>query len=103
MKYVPIMYTAIECWGKRLGSFGFYIHGQQRTAAEEDAPLTAIYKRYDGHWVTIADIKSEETRSEMIEASAARMYEIAVSPEFHKMIDDMNAFNNVFVINQEAA
>lgn len=97
MKYVPMMYTAIECWGQRLGSFNYYIHDQQHAAAEEDAPLTAIYKHQDGHWVTIADIRGEDTRADMIQASAARMYEIAMSPVYHmvyhKMVEDMDALN----------
>lgn len=65
--YQPQSYKAIEVWGHRLGSYMFYIHDQQRRAAEENAPLTAIYKHQDGSWVTIADITNLDTREEVME------------------------------------
>lgn len=73
MRYQPHLYTAIEAWGSRLGSYRFYIHCQQVEAAKDDAPLTSIYKGQDGRWVTIADIEAADTRADISEASARCM------------------------------
>lgn len=50
----PHEYKHIAAWGKLLGSKQYYINAEQRAAAEQNAPLTAIYK-HNGRWITIDD------------------------------------------------
>jgi len=55
MKYQPHEYTCIQAWGDRMRSFEYYIVEQQKKAAAERAPITAIYER-DGVWAVAEDI-----------------------------------------------
>lgn len=64
MKNKPTDYVWIERWGRLLGSFRYYVLAQQRLAAADNAPLTAIYKRGDV-WSTIDDITNPLTRRDM--------------------------------------
>ena len=43
-KHKPEEYLAIALWGKQLGSFQYYIEGQQEKASAEGAPIDAIYQ-----------------------------------------------------------
>ena len=55
-------YKAIDLWGRMMGSFTNYIEWQQDMAeeAEEDgAPVDAIYKKYEGGWVTVRDLSTD--------------------------------------------
>lgn len=61
MKYKPHEYVCIAAWGRRMGSFDYYIKDQQRKAAQMGAPLTAIYER-DGHWQRAEEIVNPHTR-----------------------------------------
>lgn len=51
----PKEYKHIRAWGKMLQSFEYYIVNEQRIASEDNAPLTAIYKR-KGEWITSDDL-----------------------------------------------
>jgi hypothetical protein len=60
----PKEYKYIAAWGRELGLFSYYIVNEQHKAAEQNAPLTAIY--YDDrakHWVTFDEIRSEERKA----------------------------------------
>jgi hypothetical protein len=60
-------YKCIAIWGMMLRSYPYYIAMQQAEALKDEAPLTAIYKDCNtGKWVTADQIKSEETRKELI-------------------------------------
>jgi hypothetical protein len=48
-----------------LGSYNYYIENEQAQAAEDMAPLNAIYKRESGEWCTADDIKSPERKQEI--------------------------------------
>ena len=48
-----------------MGSFSSYITNQQRKAAEQGAPLTAIYER-QGVWATLEDVENVPLRNEII-------------------------------------
>jgi hypothetical protein len=56
----PADYVWIARWGNRLGSYIPYVESQQEKAAQEDAPLTAIFES-SGVWMTVEDITNEDT------------------------------------------
>jgi hypothetical protein len=56
----PSDYVAIARWGKRLGSYDYYIHNEQAQAFRDNAPINAIYKRDD--WHTAETITNKELR-----------------------------------------
>jgi hypothetical protein len=60
----PSEYKHIEAWGYFLGSAAYYIDAEQRKAAEEKAPLNAIYER-DGKWATFDTVKSEMRKGQI--------------------------------------
>ena len=60
----PHDYKHIRAWGKMMGSFEYYIMGEQEKAAADNAPLDAIYKREDG-WHTYSSVTREDTRQRM--------------------------------------
>jgi hypothetical protein len=49
-------YPEIRKWGKKMGSFPYYIEQQVRQARKDKAPQNATYKS-DGKWATTDDIK----------------------------------------------
>jgi hypothetical protein len=51
----PSDYLAIAVWGKRMGSFIYYIRDQQERALREGAPIDALYER-DGQWSCVSDL-----------------------------------------------
>jgi hypothetical protein len=51
----PTEYKAIELWGINLGSYRYYIEGEQHKAADMDAPIDALYER-NGNWVCVSDL-----------------------------------------------
>jgi|15BtaG_2_1085339.scaffolds.fasta_scaffold123986_2 hypothetical protein len=63
----PSDYRAIEIWGRRLGSFDSYIKMEQKKAALDNAPITAIYKRGE-IWRTVNDIENNAVLKEMIDS-----------------------------------
>jgi hypothetical protein len=64
-KYHQNAYRCIGIWGRNLGSFPCYIKNEQRKAAEQGAPLTAIYER-NGVWSTVEEIENIPLRNEII-------------------------------------
>lgn len=54
---VPSDYTAIALWGEELGSYPYYIEGEQARACAEGAPLNAIYK-HEGEWRTLDQMQN---------------------------------------------
>ena len=69
-KHKPTEYLDIMIWGKGMGSFAYYWLQRQELAAQERAPLNAIYKDVNGVWVTADDITAKETK-ELHEANLA--------------------------------
>ena len=69
-KHKPTDYIHIMIWGKQLGSFAYYWLQQQEDAANDRAPLNAIYKEANGTWVTVDDIQIPE-RKALVEADVA--------------------------------
>ena len=53
-------YKHIALWGTMMGSFPEYISGQQDEAAEDNAPLDAIYKR-EGKWEVFSEVTNADT------------------------------------------
>jgi len=49
-------YAHIRTWGCLLGSYEYYIKGEQSRAEREGAPVDALYKSHEGHWVTARDL-----------------------------------------------
>ena len=60
-KHYPDDYIWIARWGDFQHSFAFYVREQQILAAQQAAPLTAIYKRASGEWATIEKVTNPET------------------------------------------
>jgi hypothetical protein len=55
-EYRPEEYIYIYAWHKSFGSQSFYCRRLQEQAAEERAPIDAIFKRYsDGSWVRLIE------------------------------------------------
>jgi hypothetical protein len=56
----PKDYKAIALWGRQLGSFQYYIDGQQHMAADQEAPTDALYfSDAEGKWVCVSDLKPD--------------------------------------------
>lgn len=62
-------YKCISIWGSILGSYGNYIKGEQRKAASDNAPITAIYKSDTG-WVLAEDIENQEVKGRILKQLA---------------------------------
>ena len=64
----PQDYIYIRRWGAMLGSYEYYIKAQQQQAAEDDAPLNAVYQRLppegvrSHQWATTDDISRPASR-----------------------------------------
>lgn len=58
-------YLAIRLWGQKLGSYGYYIEDQVNQARKDNAPQDAIYKRDNGTWARLSDIKDLDKRKDM--------------------------------------
>jgi len=59
----PTDYIWIARWNEFLG-YSYITEEQQRRAAEEGAPVDAIFKdRQTDRWVRIGEVKNEATRS----------------------------------------
>lgn len=54
-KHLAKDYLAIALWGQMLRSFAYYIDAQQESAAEDGAPVDALYRR-DGKWFCVSDL-----------------------------------------------
>jgi len=66
MRFQPHEYVCIAAWGRRMGSFNYYITDQQRMASGEEAPITAIYRNSDGTWSKAEDIKDPVHRKAIL-------------------------------------
>lgn len=64
----PADYTAIALWGEELGSNSFYIEAEQIRASRDGAPLSAIYKKDTGRWVTVHEMKNESLKAQLLAA-----------------------------------
>jgi hypothetical protein len=59
----PSEYKHIRAWGAMMHSFEYYISDQQERAAQDNAPLDAIFKDHDdGHWHTYSGVDNQDTR-----------------------------------------
>lgn len=53
----PKAYKAIELWGQNLGSYQYYIDGEQRRASNDGAPVDSIYFNATlGRWMYVRDL-----------------------------------------------
>ncbi len=57
----PKDYKHIRAWGEYMGSFEYYIKQQQEKAAEDNAPIDAIYER-EGRWFRFSEVVNENTK-----------------------------------------
>lgn len=64
-------YIMIRAWGQYMGSMSYYVNDQIAIAKEDKAPGNAIYKKDDGTWATIEDVKSPGR--ETVERAAAAL------------------------------
>jgi len=64
----PADYTAIALWGEELGSLPYYIEAEQIRASRDGAPLSAIYKKDTGRWVTVHEIENRDLKLRLLEA-----------------------------------
>jgi hypothetical protein len=59
----PEQYLHILAWGRQLGSFDYFIKNEQRKAAQDKAPRTAIYySETEKRWVRYGEIVSKQTK-----------------------------------------
>jgi hypothetical protein len=59
-------YKYIRAWGKFLGSYEYYIVGEQERALEDDAPFDAIsYDDQNKRWRTVRDIKRPGLKAQL--------------------------------------
>lgn len=70
----PGDYVAIAAWGRKLGSYPYYIENEQLRAFDANAPIDAVYKKYDtAEWQTVSAMMPEhEFRQQYAEALKAR-------------------------------
>jgi hypothetical protein len=65
-KLKPADYRHIAAWGRMMGSYPYYIEGQQSRAAEMQAPVDAIYQEHSwdgtGKWHTMSDVTNADTK-----------------------------------------
>jgi hypothetical protein len=60
----PAAYLHIAAWGSWLHSNGYYVQQEQNRAAQDKAPVNAIYYSPDeGRWVTVDEIRNDVTRA----------------------------------------
>ncbi len=52
----PQEYIGIKVWGRYMGSLAYYVQGEQREAAKAGAPRDAIYRDFQGRWVTVSSL-----------------------------------------------
>lgn len=60
----PSDYTAIALWGEELGSYPYYIEGEQARACAEGAPVNAIYK-HEGEWRTLDQMQNLSLKAKL--------------------------------------
>ena len=65
-------YILIRAWGQYMGSQHYYVRDMVAIAHEDKAPTNAIFKRDDGSWAKVDDIKNRTTR-EHVERLAAQI------------------------------
>lgn len=62
-KHAPSEYLMIEKWNQLMGAHAAHARTQQEVAANDGAPLNAIYKSIKGsRWVTTDEVMDAETR-----------------------------------------
>lgn len=54
-------YKYIRAWGYMLSSFQYYIDIQVFKAREEQAPEDSIYRKQDGTWARLSEVKNKDT------------------------------------------
>lgn len=57
-------YPYIVAWGQLLGSHGYYIEEQCRTAEKENASKDATFRNDDGTWKVLSECR-EDTQKEL--------------------------------------
>jgi hypothetical protein len=60
-KHKPEEYVHLKVWCKSTGSMDYYVKQQQERASEANAPVDALYERYDGsgptgEWACASDL-----------------------------------------------
>ena len=65
----PTDYVAIARWGKRIGSYDYYIQNEQAKAFADNAPITAIYYRDNEGWNCAETIADKELRDFILNGS----------------------------------
>jgi hypothetical protein len=59
----PSDYKYVRAWNKMMGSYEYHIRSQQRLAADDNAPLDALYKRHGtGVWVCASELDDERLK-----------------------------------------
>lgn len=53
-------YCYIRAWERLMGGFPYYIEMQLAKARKEHAPQTAIFRRDDGTWALVQEIRFED-------------------------------------------
>lgn len=74
MSAPPQNYPYIRAWGKKLGSFDYYIRAQIERARETNAPDDALYERYDaqgrtGEWACLSDLAPDHPFRNEVQSS----------------------------------
>jgi hypothetical protein len=65
----PSSYRHVAAWGQMMNSAGYYIKEKQEEAAQDDAPLDAIYKLHGEdtkngklRWILFSEVTNPDTR-----------------------------------------
>jgi hypothetical protein len=88
----PKAYKAIRLWGENLGSYEYYIENQQRRAAEDGAPVDAIYfndtlKR----WMYVRDLFDDHPFHEQYKQYLEVPGETQMTMDLGSQIDELYA------------
>jgi hypothetical protein len=77
-------YPYIWAWGRRLGSFRYFIEDQVEQARADNAPQNAIDRNQDGTWSTTDDITNPTTR-EALGLPPLEKYRVSVKIPMHHL------------------
>ena len=64
-------YKYVRAWNIMMGSFDYYINSEVEKAKQDKAPDDAIYKNHLDKWVTVSEIKNEETKRQVADIAAS--------------------------------
>ena len=54
-----IKYKHLWVWDTMMGSYSYWVEGQQQQAMQDNAPIDAIFRKQDKTWVRASDLPAK--------------------------------------------